>query len=63
MNTLTRKKKLHKQLFLIQIIFSILKKECDVHNFFYYTFTTNHKWQVVTGCYCGPKSNLSGSFN
>ena len=34
MNTLTRKKKLHKQLFLIQIIFSILKKECYVHNFF-----------------------------
>ena len=26
-------------------------------------FTTNHKWQIVTGCYCwGKKNNFSVRF-
>ena len=29
---------------------------------FYHIFTTNYKWQVVTGCYWWEKSDFSGRF-
>ena len=45
MNTLTRKKKLHKQLFLNQIIFSILKKK----NAMFTTFFTTLSQQIISG--------------
>ena len=44
-------------LFLIRYIFNNRKMICLQQ--FYNIFTTNPKWQVVTGCYCWVKKVIS----
>ena len=37
--------------YLVKLVVSLKSGKYYVHNFFYNTFTTNFKWQVVIDCF------------